>query len=412
MSLHDRAKELDTADPLGGYRERFVISDDLIYLDGNSLGRLPVTTADRVDAIVRDEWAHELVMGWDRWLDIGLEIGSRLAPLIGAKPTEVAVCDQTSINLFKLATAGLRASGRTNVITDTGNFPSDRYILEHVARVAGGTARFAPEDPTPADVAALLDESVGLVSLSHVGYRSGTILDVRTITDLAHDAGAMVLWDLAHSAGALPVDLDEWDVDLAVGCTYKYLNAGPGAPGYLFVREDLITNLEPSIPGWYAHADQFAMAQQFVPKDTIGRFVVGTPPVISMVAVDEGIGLSVEAGIDRIREKSLALTDFFIGALTAGENDFAPFGLTVVTPLEHERRGSQVTIRHPEAYRISLALREAGVIPDFRAPDLVRFGFTPLYTSFADVARATEILHDVLANERYTQFNAARSGVT
>lgn len=411
MTISERASRLDAADPLARYRGRFVIIDDLIYLDGNSLGRLPKATVDRIRAVVEDEWATELVSGWDHWLDIGIEIGERLAPMLGAQSDEVALCDQTSINLFKLATAGLAHSGRADIITDAGNFPSDRYVLEGVARSAGGSLIFAPEDPTPDDIASLMTDTVGLVSLSHVSYRSGAMLDAQAITALAHAHGALMLWDLAHSAGAVPVDLTGWDADLAVGCTYKYLNAGPGAPGFLFVRSDLITKLDPPIPGWYAHADQFAMAADFVPKDTIGRFIVGTPSVIAMAAADEGIRLSAEVGLDALRSKSLALTDFFIEAL-AQSGAIERYGFEVVTPLRHEQRGSQVSVKHPEAYRISLALRSEDVIPDFRAPDLVRFGFTPLTNSFAEAARAVEILCDIMEKRSYEDFDPTRSGVT
>jgi kynureninase len=411
MNFVERATELDASDRLARYRNEFVITDDLVYLDGNSLGRLPKATIKRLRAVVEEEWASELVMGWNRWLDIGLEIGERLAPLLGAEPHEVALCDQTSINLFKLATAGLAHSGRTNIITDSGNFPSDRYVLEGVAASAGGSLVFAPEDPTADDIVNLVTDDVGLVSLSHVSYRSGTMLDAAAITSAAHAGGALMLWDLAHSAGSVPVDLSGWNADLAVGCTYKYLNAGPGAPGFLFVRSDLITKLDPPIPGWYAHADQFAMAKEFVAKDNIGRFVVGTPSVIAMAAADEGIRLSAGVGIAALRAKSLALTDFFIASLTES-GVLGRFGFEVITPEDHNSRGSQVTIRHPEAYRISHALRRAKVIPDFRAPDLVRFGFTPLTTTFDETARAVNVLADIMERRSYEDFDAIRSGVT
>lgn len=406
--LADRALALDAADPIAHVRERFVIEDDFIYLDGNSLGRLPRATAERMRSVVETEWANELVLGWDHWLDIGLDIGAKLAPLIGASSGEVVLCDQTSVNLYKLTVAGLRHSGRTDIITDRGNFPSDRYVLEAVASASGGQLIFAPEDPTPRDVAKLMNSDVGLVSFSHVGYRSGAMLDAEAITDIAHRGGALVLWDLAHSVGAVPVDLDGWNADLAVGCTYKYLNAGPGAPAFLFVRESLIAELEQPMAGWYAHADQFAMAADFVPSADIRRFVVGTPPVVSMVGADEGIRLTAEVGMEAIRRKSLALTDFFIEAVEASPQ----YGFAVVTPMDHDSRGSQVTIRHPEAYRISLALRDASVIPDFRTPDLLRFGFTPLYTTFAEAAGAIETLDRIMATKSYEQFDIERSGVT
>lgn len=406
--LAERAAELDRNDPLASWRNEFIIGDEFVYLDGNSLGRLPTRTITAMRAVVEEEWAHRLVLGWDRWLDLGLEIGDRLAPLIGASRGEVALCDQTSVNLYKLASAGLAHSGRTDIITDRGNFPSDRYVLEAVARAAGGTLIFAPEDPAPHVITSLLTDNVGLVSLSHVGYRSGRMLDAPAITETAHNAGALMLWDLAHAAGAVPVHLNEWGADLAVGCTYKYLNGGPGAPGFLFVRQDLITSLEQPITGWYAHADQFAMAQEFVPKPGIGRFVVGTPPIVSMVAAGEGIDLTAEVGMDALRTKSLALTQFFIDAL----DHLASPDVELVTPRGHGARGSQVTVRHPEAYRISLALRSDGIIPDFRTPDLVRFGFTPLYTTFAEAAHAVTRLDHIIRTESFTAFDAQRHGVT
>ena len=408
MSLLDAAAKLDEADPLAPTREAFVIEDDLIYLDGNSLGRLPKRTISRLRDVVENEWAHELVLGWNHWLDIGLEIGKRLAPLIGADGTEVALCDQTSVNLYKVAMAGLNHTGRSDIITDAGNFPSDRYVLEAVSKAAGGRLIFAPEDPTPEDIEDLMTDDVGLVSLSHVSYRSGRMLDAVSIGSIAHDHGALILWDLAHSVGAVPVDLHLWNADLAVGCTYKYLNGGPGAPGFLFVRGSLVTAIEQPITGWYAHADQFAMAAEFTPKRSIGRFVVGTPSVLAMAAADEGIQLTAEVGIEPIRTKSLALTDFFIQAMER----LQVHGFEFVTPIEHAVRGSQVTIRHPEAYRISLALRNVGVIPDFRAPDLVRFGFTPLYTTFTEAAHAIDRLDAIMVAKAYEAFDPSRSGVT
>ncbi len=407
-SLSDRALALDAADPLAGVRERFVIEDEFIYLNGNSLGRLPKATIKRMRSVVEDEWAHELVLGWNHWLNIGLDIGAKLAPLVGAGSGEVVLCDQTSVNLYKLAVAGLRHSGRTDIITDEGNFPSDRFVLGAVAAAGGGRLILAPEDPTANDVQALMTSNVGLVSFSHVGYRSGAMLGAAAVTNAAHDGGALMLWDLAHSAGAVPVELNLWEADLAVGCTYKYLNAGPGAPAFLFVRESLITELEQPMAGWFAHEDQFATAADFVPASDIRRFVVGTPPIVSMVGVDESIQITSDVGMKAIRTKSLALTDFFIEALEM----MPQHGFTLVTPKDHHARGSQITIRHPAANQISLALRDASVIADFRPPDLIRFGFTALYTTFAEAAAAADVLDRIMTTESYRTFDAERSGVT
>jgi kynureninase len=408
LDLSQHALHLDATDPLAPFRDRFVIDDDFIYLDGNSLGRLPKDTITRTREAVEEEWATRLVTGWETWLDIGTRLGDRLAPLIGAQSGEVAVADQTSINLYKLATAGLRAGGGPNIITDRGNFPSDRYILGSVADAAGGRLIFVPEDPTLADIDRALDDTVGLVSFCHVSYRSGAMADGHAVTSLVHDRGALMLWDLAHSAGAVPLDLGDWKADLAVGCTYKYLNAGPGAPGFLYVRRDLQTTLQQPITGWFGHADQFGFTQKWEPADDIRRFLVGTPPIASMMGVEVGIDLTAEAGIDAIRTKSVALSSFFIDALAplVGEHT------SIITPLDAQQRGSHITIRHDHGFQIASALRERGVIPDFRAPDLVRFGFAPLYTTFAETLQAAEILADVIDSGSYESFSSSRTGVT
>ena len=407
-SLTKRAIDLDLSDPLASYRDRFIIEDDLVYLDGNSLGRVPIDAMERIRDVVEDQWAHELVLGWDHWLHSGTRIGDLLAPLIGASKGEVAICDQTSINLFKLASASLEASGRTNIVTDVGNFPSDRYVLESIATAAGGRLILAAEDPTARELAALLDDDVGLVSLSHVAYRSGAMADGAEITKLVHGHGALMLWDLAHSVGSVHVHLGEWEADLAVGCTYKYLNAGPGAPGFLYVRRDLHEKLEQPITGWFGHADQFGFTEKWEAARDVRRFLVGTPPIVSMAGVEVGIALTTEAGIDALRTKSTMLTALFIEAAKS----LSSHGIEIVTPLGPSQRGSHVTIRHDSAFQIATALRKRGVIPDFRAPDLIRFGFAPLYTTFAETIRAAEILREILELRTYDALPATRKGVT
>ncbi len=402
------AADRDAADPLARFRSRFVIDDDLIYLDGNSLGRLPTATIEATRRIVEEEWAHDLVRGWEHWIDQGVAVGDRLAPLIGATPGEVAVCDQTSVNLYKVASAAMLASDRSNIVTDRGNFPSDRYVLEAIARAHGGHLIFLPEDPSMEQIEEAMSDSVGVLSLSHVAYRSGAMLNGAAITTIAHDHGAYMVWDLAHSAGSVPVALNEWDADLAVGCTYKHLNGGPGAPGYLYVRIDLQSLLEQPIPGWFSHSDQFAMAQEYDPSPTIRRFVVGTPPMISLVAAAVGIDLTVEAGIDAIRTKSIALTEAFLAGFESRDDR----GFTVVTPREPERRGSHVTLGHDHAYQISQALRARGVVPDFREPNLIRFGFAPLYTTFTEVEQALAVIDDVMSSGDYLSFPETRQRVT
>ncbi len=398
----------DATDPLAEFRDRFVIDDDLIYLDGNSLGRLPKATIGRVRGLMEQQWAHELVLGWEHWIDQGAEIGDQLAPLIGASKGEVVLCDQTSVNLYKVASAAMAASGRGNIVTDAGNFPSDRYVLGSLAAAHGGRLIVVPEDPSPADIDAVLDESVGVVSLSHVAYRSGAMLDARAITALAHERGTYVVWDLAHSAGSVPVDLNGWNADLAVGCTYKYLNGGPGAPGFLYVRSDLVDALEQPIAGWFSHADQFAMAQQYEPASSIRRFVVGTPPMLSLVGAASGIEITRKAGIDAIRAKSIALTEAFIDGISG----MPEHGFTIVTPLDPAGRGSHVTLAHDNALQISKALRTRRLIPDFRSPNLIRFGFAPLYTTFDEVDRAIATIGSVMDSGEYLTIPASSDRVT
>ena len=406
--LTTKSHHLDEVDPLRSFRERFVVGEDLIYLDGNSLGRLPKATITATRNLVEREWASELVLGWDHWIDQGVAVGDKLAPLIGASTGEVAVCDQTSVNLYKVASAALTASGRKDVITDRGNFPSDRYILEGIATSHGGEVIWLDEDPSTDDIAGALTDTVGVVSLSHVAYRSGMMLDGAAITRVVHDAGAYMVWDLAHSAGSVPVALNDWNADLAVGCTYKYLNGGPGAPGFLYVRGDLQTVLEQPIPGWYSHSNQFAMSADYDPAQDIRRFIIGTPPMASLVGTEVGIDLTAEAGIHALRTKSLLLTDLFIEGIDALGNT----GVTVVTPRDHDARGSHVTLAHPNAYQISQALRAHSVIPDFREPNLVRFGFTPLYTTFTEVSLAIDVFARIMVSQEYQKYPTTRLAVT
>ena len=401
------ALALDDADPLASFRERFVIDDDgPVYLDGNSLGRLPRATVERLDRVVREEWGRGLIGSWSSsWIDLPRTVGDRLAAhVLGAAAGEVLVADSTSVNLYKLARAALDAAPppRRVVVTDRGNFPTDRYVLEGIAEV-----RFVDADPDAATVAAALAPGdVALVSLSHVAFGSGALLDLAGITKAAHDAGALVLWDLSHSAGAVPIALGDEGVDLAVGCTYKYLNGGPGAPAFLFVRRELQDGLQPPIRGWFGAADQFVMGPTYAPAPGIDRFAVGTPPVLGLSAVDEGVALIGEAGIDALRRKSLALTDLLIALADDA-------GLEVATPRSHDRRGSHVSLRHPEAWRLCRTLvEELGVVPDFREPDLIRFGVAPLSSRFIDVWDAMDRLRTAVAERRYERFAMERSRVT
>jgi len=405
----ETAAALDAADPLGRWRAEFVAGDpDLVYLDGNSLGRPPKQAIAAVEEALA-VWGRDLVLAWDRWFDLGWRVGAELAPLLGADANEVVLADQTSVDLFKAATAALRATSRPDVLTDAENFPSDRYVLAEVARAAGGALRVVPADPDAATVARALDERIGLVALSHVSYRSGALADLATLTRVAHEAGALALWDLSHSVGVVPIDLHDADADLAVGCTYKYLNGGPGAPAFLFVANRLADRLVPPIPGWFGHADPFAFSPEYVPAAGARRFLAGTPPILSLVAARAGIALVAAAGIDAIRDKSVALTERF---LATAERRLLPLGFTIATPRAPERRGSHVSLAHPHAHGVSRALRARGVLVDHRAPDLVRYGFSPLVTTHRDVWRAAALTEEVVRSGEHLAHGGPRRGVT
>jgi kynureninase len=396
-----RAEALDAADPLAAFRDRFVIDDPrLVYLDGNSLGRLPKATAERLARIVRDSWGGELIRAWDRWLGLPRRVGDTLATgLLGANRGEVIVADSTTVNFHRLVTAALDARpGRRTIVTDRANFPTDRYVLEGLATARDLEIRWLDPDPDggpePATVEQALDDDVALVTFCHVDYRSAAIADMTAITAAAHDAGALTIWDCCHSIGAIAVDLEAAGADMAVGCTYKYLNAGPGAPAFLYVRDDLQADLRNPIQGWFGQRDQFAMGQGYDPQTGIGGWLVGTPPILGLAAVEEGANLSVEAGIDAIRSKGVALTAF---AIELHDAWLAPLGFTLGSPRDASRRGSHVSIRRADARDLTRRMIGAGVVPDYRPPDLVRLGLSPLTTSFLDVLAGIECLRDLAA---------------
>jgi kynureninase len=409
-----QAQRLDAEDPLAAFRDEFVIAEpDLVYLDGNSLGRLPKATRERLRTAVDQEWGVDLVRGWDRWIALAREVGDLLAGgVLEAEPGEVLLADSTSVNLYKLAVAACDARpGRGVIVTDDDNFPTDRYVLEGVAAARGKTLRVLPSDldtgVTLAAVRAALDDDVALVSLSHVAYRSGAIADLAGITAAAHAAGALVLWDLCHSAGAVPAPLRSAGVDLAVGCTYKHLNAGPGAPAFLYVRHELQAELRQPIWGWFGQRDQFAMGPAYDPAPSVDRFLVGTPPVLGGYAALCGIQLSTAAGIDRIFAKGTALGEF---AIALHDEWLAPHGFALASP--RSGRGAHVTLHHHGAWQISQALRDAAVIPDYRSPDRLRLGFAPLYTRFVDVYEGFARLRTIMEAESWHRFSANRSRVT
>ncbi|RBY84959.1 kynureninase [Blastococcus sp. TF02A-30] len=414
------AEELDAADPLASFRCRFAGADDegpdrLLYLDGNSLGRMPLDTPAAVSRVVEQEWARGLVGSWSRWIGTAARLGDRLgAGVLGAGPGQVLVGDSTTVNLYKLLVAGAAARpGRDVLVCTADDFPTDRYVVAGVAEARGMTVREIEADidqgPDPAVLAAALDERVAVVVLSLVAYRSGGLADVAAITRVVHDAGALVLWDLSHAVGAVPVDLDAAGADLAVGCSYKYLNGGPGAPAFLYVRRDLQEELRSPIQGWFGQKDQFDMGPVYVPADGVERFGVGTPPVIGMAAVEVGVELIAEAGIERLAAKGRTMTDLVVAL---GDEWLAPQGVALASPRDAARRGSHVTFAHPQAWQLTQALIDRGVVPDFRTPDRVRLGPAPLYTRFVDVWDAMDRFRAILADRTYEAFPAERARVT
>jgi kynureninase len=396
-----RAHTLDAADPLAGFRDRFVVDDDLVaYLDGNSLGRLPKATVERLTTFVRDEWGSRLIRGWDdSWVDLPVTVGDELgATLLGAAPGQTVIADSTSVNIYKLlhAAAGARPD-RDEIVIDATNFPTDRYLVESVAASRHLRVRWLDPDlvdnVTLGALAGVLGERTAVVVLSQVDYRSGTLVDLPAVTALVHDAGAVVLWDLCHSAGVLPIALDAAQTDFAVGCTYKYLNGGPGAPAFMYVAERHLAAATQPIAGWWSAADLFAMSETYEASPTIRKMLSGTPAVSGIVAVQEGVRLIAEAGVEPIRVKSEALTAYAIELLDEA-------GLEIVTPRAPGLRGSHVTVRHPDARRITQQMIERGVVPDFREPDLIRLGLSPLSTSFTEVEAGIGVLVAVAGGTR------------
>lgn len=394
------AVALDRRDPLREFRDRFVIDPGVIYLDGNSLGCMPRATEARLERIAA-EWGSRGVRGWDEgWLEYPVAVGDRLgSAALGAAPGQTVVGDSTTVCFYKLASAALDARpGRTQIVTDVDNFPTDRYVLEGLASQRGLEIVWLRGDPCggpdPDAVAATVGARTALVTFSHVSYRSAHIADMAAVGAVASDAGALMLWDLSHSAGSVPLSLDGDHAQLAVGCTYKYLNAGPGAPAYMYVRRELQAELRQPIWGWLGRRDPFAMAPGYEPAAGMTAFLSGTPPVLALAAVDEGVRLVAEAGIERIRAKGVALTEL---AISLSDTRLAPLGVSVASPRAAERRGAHVGLAHPDARELCAALIARGVIVDFRRPDVIRFGFSPLTTRFVDVWDGVDALRALTA---------------
>lgn len=392
---------LDAQDPLAAHRDRFVGAETpLVYLDGNSLGRPLRATADRVREFVTDEWGGRLIRGWDeRWFELPLVLGDRLAAVgLGAAPGQTAIGDSTTVLLYKLIRGAVAARpGRSEIVIDRDNFPTDRYVVEGVARECGLTVRWLDVDPvggvTPEGLAEVVGERTALVVVSHVAYKSGWLADAPALTKVAHDAGAWILLDLCHSTGALPVELDAWEVDVAVGCTYKYLNGGPGAPAFGYVARRHLESgaFQQPVQGWMGAADPFAMGQGYQPASGIRRLISGTPPVVGMLGLEDMVGLLEEVGIAAVRAKSIDLTSYAVALV---ERDLPEVDL--VSPRDATRRGGHVTLSHARMREVTAALWERDVIPDFRNPDGLRIGLSPLSTSFAEVARGVEAVAEAL----------------
>ena len=414
------ASQMDRQDPLAPFRSQFCMSDpDSLYMDGNSLGRLPLVASKRLREVVEQEWGQRLVRSWgEGWWEAPRRVGDKIAALVGAAAGQVAVTDSVSIDLFKLAGAALAFQpAKTRLITDTLNFPSDLYILQGLVHGLGDRHQIIrigskDGDVTP-DLEALaraLDKNTALVTLSHVVFKSGYLYDMAQVTQMAHQQGALVLWDLSHSAGVVPVELDACGVDLAIGCTYKYLNGGPGAPAFLYVNKSLQEKLISPIWGWWGQKEPFAFDLDYSPTAGIGRFLAGTQPILSLLAMEAGLQPTLEAGLGNIRRKSFLLTEYFIHLF---DTYLAPLGFRLGSPRLAERRGSHVSIRHPEGYRINRALiEEMKVIPDFRDPDNIRLGLVPLYTSFAEVHETVRRTRAVMEEKRYLKYTIVRETVT
>ena len=392
------AESLDASDPLAPLRGEFLLPDTIVYLDGNSLGALPRRAVERVHQLITQEWGQGLVRSWNAhgWIDLPARVAARLAPLVGAAPDEVAVCDSTSVNLFKLLAGALRLlPGRRVIVSEPDNFPSDLYAAQGLAGFLRDVElRLVARER----LAAALDDNVAVLMLTHVDFRTGERHDMADLTRAAHEKGALALWDLAHSAGALPVDLDGCAADLAVGCGYKYLNGGPGAPAFAFVARHWHDAFQTPLRGWMGHAAPFDFDARYRPAPGVARLFCGTPPILGLAALECGVELVAAAGVERLRHKSVALTTLFVRLV---EQECPSYGFTLASPRASERRGSQVSLRHGQGHAIVQALIGRGIIGDFRAPDILRFGFAPAYVRFVDVWDAVAGLRAVMERSEW-----------
>jgi kynureninase len=408
----DDAVALDLDSPLRSRRELFALPDGVVYLDGNSLGALPRSVPQRLQEVVTREWGEGLISSWNTagWVDLTRRVASRIAPLLGVDAGDVHVGDSTTVTLFKTFVAASRLRpDRSVLVLEPSTFPTDAYVAAGVARTLGLELRWCD----PADPAATLDDDVAVLALTHVDFRTGAMYDLESLTAAAHEAGALMHWDLCHSTGAVPVALAAVDADVAVGCTYKYLNGGPGSPAFSWVHPRHQGAWDQPVTGWFGHAAPFDMEKEFTPAPGVARMASGTPPVLALSALDAALDVFDGVRVDVLRQASLSLTDYFIELVDARLGPGSGAGLELVTPREHARRGSQVSLRHPAAYGVVQALIERGVVGDFRTPDVARFGFAPFYVTHADVYDAVQQLVEVVeAEEHLRPSYAVRNAVT
>jgi kynureninase len=397
MNLEE-ARQLDATDPLAFTRDRFRLPEGVIYLDGNSLGALPAATADRLRKVATSQWGDDLITSWNKhgWIDWPARIAAKLAAIVGARPNELLIADSTSVCLFKLLAAAVGARpGRRTILTQKHNFPTDLYVAQGLCDMLGLTLKAVPAE----QVASAIDKDTAVVTLTHVDYRSASIHDMRAINDAAHAAGALAVWDLSHSAGAIQLDLNGTGSDVAVGCGYKYLNGGPGAPAFVYVAERLQDELRPPLQGWMGHAEPFAFDDDYRPASGILKFLTGTPSILALAALDAGLDTFAGVSMRDVEAKAQAITQLFVDEIEGRCGS----QVRLASPRDPARRASHVCFAHPEGYAIMQALIAHGVIGDFRAPDLMRFGFAPLYNSFADVFRAAHLLAEILATREWDQ---------
>lgn len=391
LTMSVKAFQLDQQDEISGFRDRFKLARDIIYLDGNSLGALPLTTIKRLDQVINQEWGSGLIGSWNDagWINLPQRLGDKLGPLIGAEPGEVIVTDSVSVNIFKILAGALQIQkGKRKVIlSEMGNFPTDLYMIQGIQSLGLAQSKVVETDK----LFEALDDSIAVLLLSHVHYKNSTIHDLTGLTSAAQNAGALVLWDLSHSCGAMPIDLNLANVDFAVGCGYKYLCGGPGAPAYCYVAERHQKEFRQPLSGWMGHNQPFGFHDEYVPASGVNRMLCGTPPILSMAALEEGIDIISEIGIDRLYKKSCALSEFFLDCLVASKIE-----IEIISPKNVRARGSHISIRHENAYAVSRALEKRGVIGDFRSPDILRLGFAPAYLTFADVEKASRTLAEII----------------